>query len=136
MNREKLVTAAIIRKDDSVLLARRSPGERLAGFWEFPGGKVESGETPESCLARELIEELGIRAKIGKKVAESSYNYEHGNFRLVAYSVEWISGEPSPNVHDRLDWVKIDDLNSYQLLPADIPIVECLQMRGGFGELL
>jgi 8-oxo-dGTP diphosphatase len=136
LNPQTIVTAAIIRKKNSVLLARRSPGEKLAGFWEFPGGKVEVGETAENSLARELIEELGIRARIGKKVTESSYKYEHGNFRIIAYSVEWISGGPSPNVHDRLDWVKIDDLTSYQLLPADIPIVESLQKRGASGELL
>jgi mutator protein MutT len=136
MNHEKVVTAAIIRNNDSVLLARRSPGEKRAGFWGFPGGKVGVGETPEESLARELFEELGITARIGKKVAESSYRYEHGNFRIVAYSVEWISGEPSPSVHDRLEWVKIDDLNRYRLLPADIPIAESLQKRGGFGELL
>ena len=62
MSREKVVTAAIIRRNGSVLLARRSFGERLAGFWEFPGGKVEDRETPEECLARELEEELGIEA--------------------------------------------------------------------------
>jgi len=55
----------IIRKNGSVLLARRSPREKLAGFWEFPGGKVENGETPEECLARELDEELGILTRIG-----------------------------------------------------------------------
>jgi 8-oxo-dGTP diphosphatase len=122
MNRERVVTAAIIRRVDCVLLARRSPGEKLAGSWEFPGGKVEAGETPEGSLARELLEELGIGVRIGGRVAESSYEYEHGTFRVIAYLVDWISGEPSPNVHDRLEWVKIDDLTSYQLLPADIPI--------------
>jgi 8-oxo-dGTP diphosphatase len=129
MNREKVVTAAIIRKGSRVLLARRSSEGRLAGFWEFPGGKVESGETPEESLARELFEELGITTRIGKKMTESSYQYEHGNFRIIAYSVDWISGEPSPNVHDRLDWVKIDNLTDYQVLPADVPIVESLQKQ-------
>jgi len=129
MNREKVVTAAIIRKGSRVLLARRSSEGRLAGFWEFPGGKVESGETPEESLARELFEELGITTRIGKKMTESSYQYEHGNFRIIAYSVDWISGEPSPNVHDRLDWVKIDNLTDYRVLPADVPIVESLQKQ-------
>jgi ADP-ribose pyrophosphatase len=127
MNSEKVVAAAIIRKNKSVLLARRSAGQKLAGFWEFPGGKVENGETAEECLARELVEELGILTRIGKKCAESLHQYEHGNFRLVAYLVDCIGGEPRPSVHDRLEWVKIDDLKRYQLLPADIPILESLQ---------
>jgi 8-oxo-dGTP diphosphatase len=136
MNREKVVTAAIIRKDRSVLLARRGPGEKLAGFWEFPGGKVEAGETAEDSLARELLEELGINVRIGKKIADSSYSYEHGSFRLIAFLVDNIKGEPHPNVHDRLDWVKIDDLGSYQLLPADVPIAASLKKLRDLNELL
>ena len=129
MDCEKIVTAAIIRKKDSVLIARRSPGEKLGGFWEFPGGKVESRETPQDALARELFEELGIVTQIGEKVAESRYKYEHGHFRVIAYLVDWISGEANPNVHDRLEWARIDDLTSYELLPADIPIAASLKNR-------
>jgi 8-oxo-dGTP diphosphatase len=109
------------------LRARRRFGQKLAGFWEFPGGKVESGETPPDSLARELFEELGLKVRIGDRVAESTYEYEHGSFRVIAYLIEHFEGEPRPNVHDRLDWVKIDDLTSYQLLPADIPISESLK---------
>jgi 8-oxo-dGTP diphosphatase len=127
MNCERVVTAAIIRKNGSVLLARRSPEEKLAGFWEFPGGKVENGETPEECLARELDEELSIVTRIGEKRAESSHEYEHGRFRVTAYLVDYIPGEPRTTVHDRLEWVKVDDINGYQLLPADIPILASLQ---------
>jgi 8-oxo-dGTP diphosphatase len=136
MDCEKVVTAAIIRKGNCVLLARRRPGEKLAGFWEFPGGKVENGETPEESLARELLEELGIAARIGKRVAESSHQYEHGSFRVIAYLIDDVEGEPRPNVHDRIDWVKIDDLASYQLLPADFPIVTSLQKLSDLNELL
>jgi 8-oxo-dGTP diphosphatase len=124
---ERVVTAAIIRRDDTVLLARRSPGQKLAGFWEFPGGKVEGGETPEESLARELKEELGIRARVGEKCAESFYQYDHGSFRIVAYFVDCIAGDVHPSVHDRLDWVNIGDIKGYKLLPADIPIAESLQ---------
>jgi 8-oxo-dGTP diphosphatase len=95
MNFERIVTAAIIRKDGCVLLARRQPGEKLTGFWEFPGGKVESGETPDEALTRELFEELGVVARIRKRVAESSRQYEHGSFRLIAHLVDHVEGEPS-----------------------------------------
>jgi 8-oxo-dGTP diphosphatase len=121
------VAAAIIRRNGLVLLARRSPEENLGGFWEFPGGKVENGETPEECLARELYEELGILTRIGEKFAESLHQYDHGNFRILAYLVDCIGGNPRPNVHDRLEWVEIDDIAGYQLLPADIPILVSLQ---------
>jgi 8-oxo-dGTP diphosphatase len=127
MNFEKVVTAAIIRANGSVLLARRASGENLAGFWEFPGGKVENGETSEECLARELQEELGIQTVVGRKCAESSYQYDHGNFRIVAYFVEWLAGDLRPRVHDRVEWVKIRDLGEYQLLPADGPIAAVVQ---------
>jgi 8-oxo-dGTP diphosphatase len=123
MNCERVVAAAIIRKNGCVLLARRSDGQKLAGFWELSGGKVENGETPEECLVRELAEELGILTRIGEKCAESLHQYDHGNFRIVAYLVECIDGEPRPNVHDRLEWVKVDDLQRYKLLPADITVV-------------
>jgi 8-oxo-dGTP diphosphatase len=137
MNCERVVAAAIIRKNGCVLLARRSPGEKLAGFWEFPGGKVEDGETPEECLARELAEELDIRTRIGEKCAESLHQYDHGSFRIVAYFVDCIGGEPRPSVHDRLGWVEIDDIHEYQLLPADISILASLQKLKelGRGEL-
>ena len=102
---EKFVTAAIIRRDDRVLLARRSSGQKLAGFWEFPGGKFEAGETPESCLARELEEELGIGVHVGRKFAESLHQYDHGNFRIVAFIADWIAGELRARVHDRVEWV-------------------------------
>jgi mutator protein MutT len=94
MTCETVVTAAIIQRKEYVLLARRSPGEKLAGFWEFPGGKVEDGETPEACLARELDEERRITVRIGAKCVESLHQYDHGSFRIVAYFVEWLAGDP------------------------------------------
>jgi 8-oxo-dGTP diphosphatase len=119
MSREKIVTAAIIRRNGFALLARRASSENLAGFWEFPGGKVEDGETSEECLARELREELGIQTIVGRKCAESSYQYDHGNFRIVVYLIEWFAGDLRSRVHDRVEWVRIRDLSKYQLLPSD-----------------
>ena len=122
----KLVTAAILRRGDAVLLTRRAPGEKVAGFWEFPGGKVDPGETPEVSLARELFEELSLVCAIGLKVAESEYQYAHGEFIIQAYEAVIESGTLALSVHDRAEWVEIGDLLGYQLAPADVPIARVL----------
>ena len=124
---KKLVTAAILRRGNAVLLTRRAEGEKLAGLWEFPGGKVHEGETPEVCLARELKEELALECAIGEKVAESEYHYDHGAFRILAYEAEIQSGTLKLTVHDRAEWVEIKELLNHNLAPADIPIAEALQ---------
>jgi len=128
---KKIVTAAILRRGDTVLLTRRSKEEKLAGYWEFPGGKVHDGETPENCLARELQEELALTCTIGAKVAESNYHYDHGEFTVLAYDAEIQSGELCLTVHDRAEWVGVDALLDYNLAPADIPIAEVLRSRHG-----
>lgn len=122
----KTVTAAIIRKGNKVLIARRAPGEKLAGFWEFPGGKVEEGETLQECLERELQEEFGIITKSGKVLVSSIYEYAHGIFEIVALETMIISGKPELRVHDEIGWVDIDKLSTVQFLPADIAIVDYL----------
>ncbi len=123
----KDVTAAIITHNNKVLLTRRAPGEKHAGWWEFPGGKVEAGESPESCLRRELREELEIETSIGDKLTESIYSYETGSIRLLAYRATILSGALLLHVHDEYQWVSVAQLTQYSLLPADIPIAEFLQ---------
>ncbi len=123
----KLVTAAIIQRDDRILLTRRGTGEKLAGLWEFPGGKVHDGELPEACLARELQEELSLVCEVGQKVAESEYRYDHGVFRILAYEADVKSGVLELAVHDSAEWVPVSSLLAYELAPADIPIAEALQ---------
>ena len=127
-----LVTAAIIERDGCVLLARRSPKSKLAGQWEFPGGKVEEGESLEECLKRELREELGIEAGIGKHFMANDYQYAHGSFRIESFEVEWIRGGITLIDHDKVEWVPIGDLEKYPLLPADVPIARRLNARPGF----
>ena len=123
----KLVTAAVLRREATILLARRAPKESLAGMWEFPGGKVHPGESVEECLARELREELTIECTIGQRVADSEYHYAHGSFRILAYEAQIDSGEITLSVHDRVEWVRVDKLLQYELAPADIPIAAKLQ---------
>jgi len=121
------VTAAVIYNDGKVLLTRRASGEKHAGWWEFPGGKIEDGETPEHCLQRELMEELGITAVIGALVAESIFAYDAGAIRLLAYQTEIISGQLTLRVHDEYRWVDASKLCTFRLLPADKPIAEKLR---------
>jgi 8-oxo-dGTP diphosphatase len=100
---------------------------------EFPGGKIEQGETPQECLARELFEEFGVNAKVGEIFAESEYKYSHGAIRLIALHAEIATPHDSSarndekltsNAHDKVEWVNPKDLLTYKLAPADIPIAQ------------
>jgi 8-oxo-dGTP diphosphatase len=122
----RLVTAAIIKKNGTVLIARRGPSEKLAGYWEFPGGKVDADETLADCLIRELREELGISVVPGRTLCESDFHYEHGAFRIVAIEATAESYDFQLKVHDQVAWVLPIHLKEFALLPADIPIIEVL----------
>lgn len=130
----KDVTAAIIVKDKKVLIARRAPGEKHAGSWEFPGGKVEPGETPEVCLKRELAEEFGIDAEVQEYIISNLYEYPQGAIRLLAYRVKILQGDIQLRVHDRYEWVSVTLLPNYELLPADVPIAVCLKEERNLGQ--
>lgn len=120
------VTAAIIVQDDAILCARRAPGKSQAGFWEFPGGKVETGETDEMCLVRELHEELGIDTRVKTHFQTNMHEYDDKIVELVAYWVEWISGDLVPVDHDAIKWLPVSQLNTLQWAPADVPFIEAL----------
>lgn len=122
----KDVTAAVIISKNKVLITRRAENEKHSGWWEFPGGKVEEGESPEACLQRELMEELGVETVIGERLAESIFAYDTGAIRLLAYRAEILSGELTLSVHDEYRWVRAADLLQFKLLPADRPIAEKL----------
>ena len=122
----KLVTAAIIRDGENILVVRRGQGEKLAGFWEFPGGKVENPETLQECLERELFEELDIATKVTNVVAVSDYKYDNGSINLVALEAEILHGEISLSVHDKLRWLTPSEILELKLAPADIPIAQAL----------
>ncbi len=122
------VAAGIIQREDGkILLARRKPGSHLAGYWEFPGGKIEEGESPEECLERELLEELGIVTKAGAFVAESVYDYGEKQIRLLAYFVQFLEGDFVLDSHDCVTWVHLSEANKYQLAPADVPLLSFIQ---------
>ena len=125
----RVVTAAVIVRDGRVLVARRAPGERFAGRWEFPGGKVEPGESPEAGLKRELREELALDVQVGRLLLDVPLDSGHDPMILRFYEVRILSGMPSLSVHDRLDWAEIAYLPGYDFLPADEAMVSILVDR-------
>lgn len=129
----KTVTAAVLERDGCVLLAQRPESDPLALMWEFPGGTVEPGERPEDCLRREMVEELGIHVDIVAFFGENRHRYDHGEIRLKAYRVRWLSGRIQPVVHAAVRWVPITELDRYHMAPADRPFVAQLRVEHGLG---
>ena len=127
----KEVAAAIAIRDHRILVSRRASGQALEGFWEFPGGKIEAEEDAQTCVIRELQEELGVRAIAKSVIAQSEYTYPGGAIRLVAVEVLLDATDLQLTVHDQHAWVKLQDLLNLKLAPADIPIAEELQQIYG-----
>ena len=119
-----VVTAAIMVKGTQVLSARRNPDSHLAGYWEFPGGKIEVGETPEECLKRELYEEFNISTRVDDFFGESFFDYGTKAIHLLAYRVTHIAGNFQLVAHDEIRWLSIDELDLVEWAPADVPLVK------------
>jgi 8-oxo-dGTP diphosphatase len=120
------VAAGIVERDGKVLIARRGPRSALAGKWEFPGGKVEPGETPEKCIVRELREEFGVETSAGAVVATVTHQYPEMTVHLIALRVYHLAGEWVPLEHEELRWVCHSDLWAFDFAPADRPILAAI----------
>jgi 8-oxo-dGTP diphosphatase len=124
-----LVTAcALVDADGRVLLTQRPEGKTLAGLWEFPGGKVDPGETPEECLIRELHEELGITVKPAclAPLTFASHTYETFHLLMPLFICRRYEGIPRPLEGQALKWVRPKDMRDYPMPPADIPLIPFL----------
>jgi len=122
----KDVTAALIEKDGKILIAKRKKGSHLELKWEFPGGKVEQGETPKECLERELREEFGIITKTGKFIISSVFDYKDIKINLMAYHCKYISGELILHAHEEIKWVSPNQMKNFDFAEADMPIIDKL----------
>ena len=125
-----LVSAvALIDADGRVLLAQRPPGKSMAGLWEFPGGKVEEGETPEAALIRELHEELGIETHTSclAPLTFASHAYEKFHLLMPLFACRRWQGLPTPREGQTLAWVAPQRLKDYPMPPADIPLIPILR---------
>ena len=124
-----VVAVALIDADGRVLIAQRPEGKSMAGLWEFPGGKVDPGETPEAALIRELQEELGLdtRESCLAPLTFASHSYDDFHLLMPLYACRVWKGEPTPKEGQELAWVRPVRLGDYPMPPADVPLVAMLR---------
>lgn len=119
-----LVTCALIERDGKLLLARRPEGKAMAGKWEFPGGKVNPEESNESCLRREIEEELGCQILVGTALSSVIHAYPGGEIQLIPFRCSLLTGEPQALEHSEIRWLEPERLPEMDLAEADKPIAE------------
>jgi (d)CTP diphosphatase len=125
------VVAGLVERHGLLLIARRGPAMELAGCWEFPGGKLEPGESPADALVRELDEELGVRVRPREEIGVAEFEHGGRRIRLEGWAATLEAGEPEPREHDAVLWVDPARLAPQVLAPADVPLLEAWRARGG-----
>ena len=127
MNMRRIIAAAIV-KEDKILIARRKYGS-LAGYWEFPGGKVEGNETDAECLKREIMEEFTVNIKVEEFLGEERFSIEGKECLMALYKTMWMNGNFDLIVHSEIVWVTKEQLQKYMLAPVDKMLVQkgCLE---------
>jgi mutator protein MutT len=120
-----VVTAAVVERDATFLVTRRQKGAHLEGYWEFPGGKCDAGESLAACLARELREELDVDARVGDEVFTTTHAYPERKVELHFFRCE-VYGEPRPQIGQEMRWVRRDELGTLEFPPADAALIRIL----------
>src|SRR5699024_116558 len=126
MKKNIYVVGAVIVKNGKIFCAQRGRDKSLVEMWEFPGGKIEEGETPEEALKREILEEMKCEIEVGKKLEHTVYEYDFGIVHLTTYYSRIISGKPVLTEHIQAKWLEANELHSLEWAPADIPAIDKL----------
>lgn len=127
MKKQINVVGAVIVRDGLILCAQRGPDGSLPGMWEFPGGKIEPGETPGDALTREIAEELECEVSVGELITTTSHEYDFGVVELTTFYCELRSETPVLTEHAAVSWLPPTELGSLDWAPADIPAVELIE---------
>ncbi|MCH8570047.1 (deoxy)nucleoside triphosphate pyrophosphohydrolase [Nesterenkonia sp. AY15] len=127
MKKEINVVGAVIVDSGKILCAQRGPEGSLPDMWEFPGGKIEPGESPRGALQREIAEELECTVEVGEKVTTTTYEYDFGVVTLTTFFCELTSGTPRLTEHADVIWLSPSDLGVLRWAPADIPAIEIIR---------
>jgi 8-oxo-dGTP diphosphatase len=125
---KRIGVAVIWNQSGQILIDKRKAGGTMGGLWEFPGGKIEPGETVAECIVREIREELAIEIAVGEQLISIEHTYPTFQLTLVVHHCQHISGIPQPIESDEIRWVNISDLPSYQFPAANLAIIQAIQL--------
>jgi 8-oxo-dGTP diphosphatase len=126
----EVVTAALIREAENILIAQRGRGKRFGWRWEFPGGKVDRGETPEACLRREIEEELNLQVLVGEQFCTVQYHYPDFHVELMAFWCRIVGGSLQLREHEQVQWVSVAEMSEYDFVEADLRVIALLDRHG------
>lgn len=129
------VAAGLVFRQGQLLIAQRRKDQHLGGYWEFPGGKLEPGESPEACLKRELMEELGIEVTVKEQLTEVLHAYPEKVVRIGFYRCTWTAHEPRPLECAAIAWTRLEGLMSFTFPPADAKILEQIRQTPHLWEV-
>ncbi len=130
MTQKKIGVGVIWNQQGQILIDRRRPGGVLGGLWEFPGGKIEEGETVEDCIKREIWEELGIVIEVGSRLISISHTYAHLYVTLIVHHCHYTDGTPQPLECEEILWVTLEEIDKFEFPAANAQIIAALRHAG------